>query len=92
MRDGVEMVGWVVLEDASMDPVVGFESGADDVCGGRGWQRVAVDEDGEGGVGDVGCGLIEPVCFGRRCHVRRISGGVLTFTLWDINIAADEGL
>jgi hypothetical protein len=29
MRDGVEMVSWVVLEDASLDPVVGFEGGAD---------------------------------------------------------------
>ena len=68
------MVGWVVLEDASLDPVVSFEGGADGGCRRRGWEGGAVDEDREGRVGHVGCEFIEPVCFGRRRHVPRISG------------------
>jgi hypothetical protein len=68
------MVGWVVLEDASLDPVVGFEGGADGGWRGRWWKGGAVDENGERGVRDVGGGGGEVVCFGRWCHVDKISG------------------
>jgi hypothetical protein len=65
------MVGWVVLEDAALNPVVGFDGGADSVWRGRGWQGGAVDEDGEGRVGDVRCGFLEPVGLGLRCHLSK---------------------
>ena len=60
MRDGVEMVGWVVLEHASLHPVVGFDGGADSLWRRSWWERGAVDEDWKGGVRYVGrrCGKV----------------------------------
>jgi hypothetical protein len=63
-----------VLEDAALDPVVGFESGADGVWRRRGGKSRAIDEDGEGEVGDVRCGFGEVVCFWGRRHVRKLPG------------------
>lgn len=74
MSDGVEMVGWVMLEDAALNPVVGFQSGADGGRGGMHGKDGAIDDDGKVGVGDMGCRLAKPVCFRPRCHIHRIPG------------------
>jgi hypothetical protein len=54
MRDGMEMMCWIMLEDSSLDPVVGLESGADGRggCGER--KGRTVDEDWRGSWGREG--------------------------------------
>jgi hypothetical protein len=68
----MEMMSWVVLEDAALDPVVGFESGADaGGSNGKGEHR-AVDKDWQRGVRDVSGGVRQIVGFWRRLsHVIR---------------------
>lgn len=56
------MVGWVVLEDAALDPV-SFEGRADGVWRGGWGEDSTVDEDGERGARDVRCRFVEPVRF-----------------------------
>lgn len=63
MRHAVEVRSGVMLEDPALNPVIRFDGSTDCRCGRRGNAR-AVDEHGEGRVGDVGRAVGDAVDFG----------------------------